>query len=78
MNFKRILAISFWTVLLSGLLVLVGFRQFSVSKTLCKNIEISIDYAQSDTLITRSDIYKISKKCRFIIGRGVGSFIGQQ
>ena len=61
MNFKRILAISFWTVMLSGLLVLVGFANFQYRKTLCRNIEISIDYAQSDTLITRSDIYKILK-----------------
>jgi len=75
MKFKRILTVSLWTVLLAGLFFLVGFTNFEHRKTLCKNVEISIDYAQADTLITRSDIRKIIKRTSPLLVGGLLSTI---
>jgi cell division protein FtsQ len=61
-KFKKILTISLWTILVAGILVLVGFMNAEHRKLTCKDIEISIDLSGGDQLISEARIRKIIRQ----------------
>ncbi len=58
MKAKKILKIALWFVILTGIMVLVGFINVEQKKTTCKDIEITIDYHDGEPLITPENIKK--------------------
>jgi len=55
---KKFFKISLWVLLFGGLLVLVGFMEAEHQKITCKQLDVYIDYQDSDPLITPEDILK--------------------
>jgi len=51
-----ILKISFWILLGSGAFVLAGFADSEQGYTACKEVSVTIDYGNADTLVTADDI----------------------
>lgn len=69
---KRLFNIAIWTVLITGLAVLLGFSSLSHKKILCKNIDIKIEYNNADTFLKIESIQKdISSKGDLIIGKSL-------
>lgn len=56
---KRVLNITMWIAILAGLSVLVGFIESQHKKITCKQLEVSIDYNDSDPLISAEELDKI-------------------
>jgi len=55
---KRVFHIIFWIIITAGILVLVSFIEAEHKKTTCKSFEISIDYENSDPLLSVDEIKK--------------------
>lgn len=56
---KRIINITLWIAVLAGLSVLVGFIESEHKKITCKELQVSIDYNDSEPLISPEEINSI-------------------
>ncbi|MEO6884381.1 MAG: hypothetical protein ABI199_10215 [Bacteroidia bacterium] len=56
---KKIIHISFWSLLLAGLLVLLGFVSKKQDAMLCKSLEINIKNSDGNFFINQDDIKKM-------------------
>jgi cell division protein FtsQ len=69
---KKILSISMWLILFTGLVVLVGFIETEHKKITCKAFEVEIDYGNAEALISAADISKeIYKRFDTLVGKKI-------
>ena len=57
--FKKILNISLWVLLFSGILALLSFAEVKRNTTLCKSVDIRVLQNDTDFFITPSDVRKL-------------------
>jgi len=55
---KNIINITIWIIVIAGIFVLVGFINVEQKKITCKSLNVTIDYAGGDPMITVEDIKK--------------------
>lgn len=73
-SFLKILEITSWVLLISGLITLLGFTTIEHNSKICKKYVIKIDYGKADVLITELDIYSIIKSTGNLLkGQELGS-----
>jgi len=66
---KKIIYISFWSILILGVFIILGFINVEQNGIICNNIDIDIDYGNADCLITNTEINReISQLDNNIIG----------
>ncbi len=61
---KRILYVSFWIGMLSGVIVLLGFVKKEHNSLKCTNVEVNIDNADENEFVSRADILKMALENR--------------
>ena len=67
---KKIISITIWIVIIAGILILVSFMEAEHKKATCKSLEVTIDYRDTEPLITAEDIKKqIYIACDTLIGK---------
>lgn len=52
---RRVLTLILWGILFAGAGVLLGFADYEQNGTICRSVHYSIDYGNSDVLITEGD-----------------------
>lgn len=72
---KRILTISFTLLLFAGMFVLLGFIRQEHNEAVCNDIKITIEYRNSDTLVSKEEIRELLvNKYDDLVGRVLTPF----
>ena len=61
---RKILYVSFWLVLLSGTVVLLGFVKNEHNRIKCTNVEVNIDNADENEFVSKADILQMALENR--------------
>lgn len=61
---KKILFISFWLLLISGTVVLLGFVKNEHKRMKCANVEVTIDNVDENEFVSRADIMQMALENR--------------